>query len=108
MVSENIVWNLTMYVVAMTDEAPTVYTPEAYLPWEFNGSAKIDGNTWNGNGAGIFYGHFGATQPIGNALWSATQGAAPAGYPAFTTSVPRFNTLIQPDAESKKLPVVFL
>ena len=48
-----IVWKLSMYVVVTTDEAPAVYVPEAYLPWTFNGTGNVAGNTWTQNGAGI-------------------------------------------------------
>ena len=108
MISDNIVWNLTMYVVAMTDEQPSTYVPEAYLPWTFNGSATVNGNAWQPNGAGIFYRTAAGLQPIANAQWSATKGTAPQGEAGFTTSPPQFNSLIQPDPETKKLPVMFV
>lgn len=78
MSSSTILWNLTMYVAAITDESPTLYVPEAYLPWVFNGTGNVaqgaDGKlAWTGNGAGVTF-----PPDSNNPMWTAAdQGTAP-------------------------------
>jgi hypothetical protein len=104
MASENVIWNLSMYVVVTVDQAPTNYVPEAYLPWTFNASGTIAGNTWTPAGAGVTYRTAaGANVAVNNAQWVATPGAPV----SFTISAPRFNSLIQPN-EKNQSPIRYL
>jgi hypothetical protein len=96
-----VVWNLSMYAVVTTDEASSVYVPEAYLPWTFNGTGDVNGNVWTGTGSGISF----RTQG-GTAQWLPLQGAAAGGEPPFNTGGHQFNSLIQPTTDNHASPLV--
>ena len=96
-----VVWNLSMYVVVTTDEASSVYVPESYLPWTFNGTGNVDGNVWGPDGAGITF----RTQNA-QAQWVSVQGAVAGGEPPFNTAGHQFNSLIQNAQENKASTIV--
>jgi hypothetical protein len=56
---DSILWNLTMYVVASTDEtangANQVYAGQASTQWVFNGTGTFANNKWTANGAQVTF-----------------------------------------------------
>jgi hypothetical protein len=99
-------WQMTMYVVGFTGEAPASFAPQAYLPWTFNGSSTFPNNKWQSNGGGVTY-----RTTNGQPAWIAMDGTQPAGEKPFTTDPPQFNSLIQADTSlppAKQIPPVFL
>ena len=44
--NDTVDWNMDIYVVGATNEAPAPLAPQAYLPWTFNGSSTFPNNKW--------------------------------------------------------------